>query len=808
MGSYSRRSLGTKSGDLPGESTGGYYTREAVGSPSSVDPLTDSRLMPLARRTIAVVGLLLVVQLAMAERVSHADEKAGDSKSPVHWSLTAIQRPKLPRVKRADWVRNPIDRFVLARLEREGIAPAAEAQRRTLIRRVTLDLLGLPPTPADIEAFLADDSPDAYERLVDRLLASPRYGERWARPWMDLCHYADSDGYLTDQPRPVAWRYRQWLVRALNRDLPFDRFTTLQLAGDLLPGSTIEEKIATGFLRQTLSNREGGADLEEFRVEQVVDRTRLVGTVWLGMTVGCARCHDHKYDPISQEEFYQLYAFFDAADEINIDAPLPGQLAAYRPAKRLHDEKRRALLAPLAADLAKLQARWERRLLQAAADPGRDHRWDRQWELLGLIWGGRLGEGQLEGIEMVRLDAAKRTAVQQQRLLDYFLAHGSIIDPPRYDQLKLGELNGRLIKLRKELPELTRAPTIHKAINTRKSFIHEGGDFRAKGDYVFPGTPACLPPLPKDATDRLALARWLVSPRHPLTARVTVNRAWQELFGQGLVGTSDDFGVRGERPLHGELLDWLADDFAARGWSLKSLHRRIVTSATYRQSSRARPELLVRDPNNRLLARQSSLRLSAEAVRDAALSVGGLLSSKIGGPSVRPSQPASVTAEGFGESTWVVSPGEDRYRRGLYTWIQRTSPFAQSITFDAPSPSQSCTRRRRSNTPLQALTLLNDPVFFEAAQHLAVRILREGPSDVAGRIEFAFGLCMARKPSEQERQRLTAFLVRQSSVLRDDSQAAARMFPHKMQGVDSTEAAKWTGLGSVLLNLHEFITRD
>ncbi|MCH8923528.1 MAG: DUF1553 domain-containing protein [Planctomycetes bacterium] len=764
--------------------------------------------MPTACRAIAVVGLLLAAQFALAPRITDAGESAGDLKGAVHLSLAAIRRGELPQVERADWVRNAIDRFVLARLEREEIAPAAEADRCTLVRRVTLDLLGLPPTPAEVEAFVADDSPDAYERLVDRLLASPHYAERWARSWMDLCHYADSDGYLTDQPRPVAWRYRQWLVEALNRDLPFDRFTILQLAGDLLPRSTIDQKIATGFLRQTLSNREGGADLEEFRVEQVVDRTKLVGTVWLGLTVGCARCHDHKYDPISQEEFYQLYAFFDAADEINIDAPRPGQLEAYRPAKHRHDEKRRELLAPLAADVAKLQSRWERRLLQAAADPGRDHRWDRQWELLGLIWGGRLGEGQLEGVEIVRLGISKRTALQQRRLLDYFLAHGSIIDPPLYDKLKLGELNGRLTELRKKLPELTRAPTIHKTLNPRVAYIHEGGDFRMHGDVVRPGTPACLPPLPKHATDRLALARWLVSPRHPLTARVTVNRAWQEFFGRGLVNTSDDFGVRGERPLHGELLDWLAGDFVAHGWSLKSLHRRIVTSATYRQSSRARPALLVRDPSNRLLARQTPLRLSAEAVRDTALAVSGLLSPKIGGPSVRPPQPASVTAEGFGESTWKVSPGEDRYRRGLYTWLQRTSPFAQSTTFDAPSPSRSCTRRRRSNTPLQALTLLNDPVFFEAAQQLAVRVLREGPGDTAGRIEYVFGVCMARKPNEQERQRLTVFLQQQSTILRNDPQAAAKMFPDKIQGVDSTEAAAWTGLASVLLNLHEFITRD
>jgi hypothetical protein len=361
-----------------------------------------------------------------------------------HWAFRPVRRLDLPTLRQPGWVRNPIDRFILSRLEAEGVSPSPEANRATLIRRVTLDLIGLPPTPAEEEAFLQDHRPDAYERLVDRLLASPHYGEKWARPWLDLCHYADSDGYLTDQLRPVAWRYRQWLVDALNRDLPWDQFTIEQLAGDLLPHPTTDQLLATGFLRNTLSNREGGADLEEFRVEQVVDRTMMVGTTWLGLTFGCARCHDHKYDPISQKEFYQLYAYFDSADEVNIDAPLPGELESYRARRPTYERKRAELLQPVRKEIDALQQRWEQKLLEAAMHPARDAVWDRQWEVLGLVWGGDLGEGQLEGTYIVRLERSKRTQDQKDRLLDYFLEMGSVIDPKRFKELKLEEVSKKL----------------------------------------------------------------------------------------------------------------------------------------------------------------------------------------------------------------------------------------------------------------------------------------------------------------------------------------------------------------------------
>jgi hypothetical protein len=732
----------------------------------------------------------------------HAEER------PSHWAFLPIRQVVPPRVKNTFWVRNPIDSFVLASLEAEGLSPAPEADRATLIRRLTLDLIGLPPTPEDVEAFLQDRSPSAYQRLVDRLLASPAYGEKWARPWLDLAHYADTDGYLTDQARPVAWRYRDWLVKALNRDLPFDQFTLQQLAGDLLPEATVETRLATGFLRNTLSNREGGADLEEFRVEQVVDRTRMVGTIWLGLTVGCARCHDHKYDPISQKNFYQLYAFLNSADEVNIDAPLPGEWEPYRAAKPAYDRKRAALLASRARQIADLQARWEKKLRWARDNPGKDHVWDRQWEVLGLIWGGGLGEGQLEGTQIVLIDPGKRTQDQKDRLLDYFLARGSVIDPPRFKELKLAQLSKELNDLKKSLPPITRAPTMCESPVPRQAHVHHRGDFRRPGPAVEPNTLTCLPAFPAGLKrDRLGLARWLLARENPLTARVAVNRAWQELFGVGIVRTSEDFGTQGDLPTHPDLLDWLASEFRNRGWSRKALHRLIVTSATYRQSSRARPELQERDPDNRWLARQRNLRLSAEQIRDTTLAVSGLLSRKVGGPSVFPPQPEVVTRESFANK-WPVSEGADRYRRGLYTYIQRLSPFAQGVTFDAPSPGLTCTRRERSNTPLQALTLLNDPVFFEAARALAVRVHRDQPGAVRQRIDHAFRLCLARGPTKREARRLLSYYRQQLALLQGEPGSAEQLFPHQIRDVPPAEGAAWVGLCSVLLNLHEFITRD
>lgn len=696
-----------------------------------------------------------------------------------HWAYQPIVRPSLPKVADAGTSVNPIDRFAAAH------QLAEEASRVTLLRRVSLDLIGLPPTPEEVSEFVNDQRPGAYERLVERLLASPHYGEHWARPWLDLCHYADSDGYLTDQLRPVAWRYRAWLVDALNDNLPFDQFTIQQLAGDLLPNATIEQKLATGFLRQTLSNREGGADPEEFRVKQIIDRTAMVGEIWMGLTVGCAQCHDHKYDDISQREFYEMYAFLNAADEINIDAPLPKEREPYEAALPEYHRQRQALLAPLAEEVEELQRRWEKKLLWARDNPGQDWYWDRQWELVGLVWGGGLGEGQLEGWQIVMLDPKKRTQLQRDRLLDYFLPKADTIDRVKASELKLGDLNGKLRKLTSALPKVTRAPTMMETQNPRTTFVHLAGDFRDRGEDVSPGTFNVLPPLAGERRDRLALARWLVSPEHPLTARVAINRVWQQFFGRGLVETSGDFGVRGTPPTNPHLLDWLASEFIRSGWDMKQMHRLIVNSATYRQS------------------RKTSVRLSAEQIRDSVLRASGLWDPRIGGPSVKPPQPDSVSEQGYG-NTWNVSAGGDRYRRGLYTWVQRTSPFAMHITFDAPNPNHICTRRDRSNTPLQALTLLNDPVFFEGAAALAKRVHREVDGDDHQRIMHAFRLCLARDPKPNELNVLQGLLQK----LKDDPQLTSQVPAVEDAELGTDTDLAWATLCSVLFNTHEFVTRN
>jgi hypothetical protein len=737
-----------------------------------------------------------------------------------HWAFKAVKTPPVPDVANKDQTRNEIDAFVLSRLEQERITAAPEADRVTLLRRVTLDLTGLPPSPDDVIRFLKDSAPNAYEREIDRLLSLPAYGERWARPWLDLCHFADTDGYLTDQKRPVAWRYRQWLIDALNRDLPFDHFTIEQLAGDLLPQPTQEQLLATGFLRNTLSNREGGADLEEYRVEQVVDRTRTVGTAWLGLTVGCSRCHDHKYDPLTQKEFFQLYAVLDQADEVNLSLPLPGEQAAFEAAFAEYRKKRDTLVASFQPGLDELQKRWEDRMQEAVTHPGVSPTWDRQWEVLGLVWGGELGEGQLEGCVIAQTPWEQRTRDEKDRLQDYFLARGSIIDDAKFAELKLSTLTPQLEELKKSVPWPTRAPTMRQARHARPVHIHTRGDFRVPAELVQADIPRWLRPdvqglasvsdenVPAaQPVSRLDLARWLVSKENPLTARVVVNRMWQEFFGRGLVDPSDDFGLRGEKPSHPELLDWLAAEFMSRGWSVKQMHRLIVTSATYRQSSVARPDLVTIDPQNRLLARQMPLRFSSDQVRDAMLYASGLLESRIGGPSVFPPQPEIVAKEGF-SNVWKTSEGADRYRRGLYTWIQRLSPFAQNVTFDAPAANASCTRRDRSNSPLQALTLLNDPVFFEAAQAMARVALTQPDLTDRERIQWVFHRTVSRDTTESEVETLTEYLREQRRLLAEDAAAAKRLAPIAIETIEQHEVAAWTSLCSIVLNLHEFIVRE
>ncbi len=754
-----------------------------------------------------------------------------------HWAFQPIKRPVPPETVR-NRQRQALDVFIEQRLEQEKVEPSLEADRTTLFRRVTLDLTGLPPTPDVVDEFLADELPDAYERQLDRLFASPKYGERWARPWLDLCHFADTDGYLTDQLRPVAWRYRQWVIDALNRDLPFDQFTIEQLAGDLLPQPTQEQLLATGFLRNTLSNREGGADLEQYRVEQVVDRTQMVGVGWLGLSVGCARCHDHKYDPITQKEFYQFYAFLDQADEVNLYLPLPGEAEKFAAAIEEHERQRAEIVAPYQPGVDELQKQWEAKLIEVFANPELDATWNRQWEVLGLVWGGNMGEGQLEGCVIARTPWDQRTPDEHARLQEYFLGNGALVDPKRFDELKLSELRSKLVQHRTKIAWPTRAPTTRQARFHRPVHIHQRGEFRVPGELVQPGTFAFLPraignvamgarvggfatarndlpPAPSNAQydastepTRLDLAHWILSPDNPMTARVVVNRLWQEFFGRAIVDPPSDFGLRSQPPSHPELLDWLASEYRRREWGTKAMHRLVVTSATYRQSSQARPELNDRDPNNRWLARQATLRFTSDQVRDVTLAVSGLLQDRVGGLSVFPPQPDEVMNEGFYQHGWKASEGADRYRRAVYTWIARLSPFAQNVTFDAPPTNAICTRRDRTNSPLQALTLLNDPVFFDAAKGMSRRVLTETNGDTEPGVTQLFRWSLGRSPSDHERTVLANYYATQLAALKERPETVEKLAPDVVDAARRIEQAAWTSTASVLLNLHEFITRE
>lgn len=665
-----------------------------------------------------------------------------------HWAYQPIRRPPLPHVGLSGWARNGIDTFILARLEKERLTPSPEADRPTLIRRLSFDLLGLPPSPEQVDAFVNDSRTDAYERLVDRLLASPQYGERWGRHWLDMARYADSDGYEKDTGRPYAWRWRDWVIGALNSDMPFDQFTIAQLAGDLVPNATLEDKIATGFHRNTLTNKEGGVDQEQFRVEALVDRVNTTGKVFLGTTVGCAQCHDHKYDPFSQREYYELIAFFNSDREVDLPAPFAGEEPVFK----------------------KQKAAWD---------------------------------------------------AEKQKLKNAVDEYKKGMKTPNPKDAKLAQLTKRVTDHDKKMPRLAYAQTLALGPG-RKTHVLVRGDFLRPGVEVKAGTPGVLPQVKtgRDAT-RIDLARWLVNKDNPLTPRVTVNWVWQRFFGRGLVATLEDFGTQGDRPTHPELLDWLASEFTAvppgqirtdlpesrsRAWDLKHLHRLIVASATYRQSSKETPQLLVRDPLNVFLARQSRMRFEAELLRDNVLAVSGLLTPKIGGPSVRPPQPAGIAELSYANSVkWVDSTGPDRQRRGVYTWFQRTSPYPMLMTFDAPDGNLSCVRRERSNTPLQALTLLNDPVFVEGARAFADRLLRAAPSSPQKRIDLAFRACVARQPTSAERSILANLYANFLRDCQEHPQAALKLaFP----AANPTEVAATIALARALMNLDEFVTRE
>ena len=654
-----------------------------------------------------------------------------------HWAYVKPARPPLPEVKNKDWPRNDIDRFILARLEREGLSPAAEADRTTLLRRVSLDLTGLPPSPAEVDAFLGDRSQDAYEKVVDRLLASPHYGEYQARPWLDMARYADTNGYEKDERR-TAWPYRDWVINAFNRDLPFDQFTVEQIAGDLLPNATPAQKVATGFHRNTMVNTEGGTDDEEFRVAALVDRVNTTLEVWMGTTIACAQCHNHKYDPFAQKEYYQLLAFFNGTEDRgrSNDPVLP--LAT--PEQAAKSKRLREAMAP-----------WRKLSPRSAAALG--------------IAGVRAAKVRLAALE------AEDAAVQPPTTL-----------------------------IMRELPK------------PRPTHVMVRGNFRTLGERVQPAVPAKLNPLPKGApANRLGLARWLVSPDNPLTARVTVNRLWARCFGRGFVETSEDFGTQGELPTHPDLLDWLALELQERKWSLKAFHKLVVTSATYRQGSHAPPDLYHRDPYNRLYARGPRFRLDAEGVRDNALAVSGLFNRKVGGPSVFPYQPDGVWFNPYSGDRWVTSSGGDQYRRGLYTFWRRTAPYAAFVAFDAPSREVCTERRPRTNTPLQALATLNDRVFVEASAALARRIVAEATGDEA-RVTHGFRLCVSRAPKAAEQAALRLLYEESLAKYRKDPKAAAALakggLPDLPAGSDAAQLAAWTVVANVLLNLDETVTKE
>jgi hypothetical protein len=625
-----------------------------------------------------------------------------------HWAF----EPPAAKVVPAQAEEHPIDGFIRARLESEGLEPSPEADPATLIRRVSLDLIGLPPSPGEAAAFLHDREKDpekAYRDLVDRLLNSPQYGERWGRWWLDQARYADSNGYSIDAPRQI-WKFRDWVIGALNDGMPFDQFTIEQLAGDLLPDATESQKIATGFHRNTQINQEGGIDKEQFRIDSVFDRVATTGTVWLGLTIGCAQCHDHKFDPIEQREYYQLFAFLNSQEEPTMKVFDPNvDVSGLSEELKELEQRLAALMKEQAGELAA----WEAELTPAIRK--------------------NMSPSIVKILDVV---SGKRTFAQNRAL---FASSIGAVGPFRV-------LNDRYTELDTMLNGGVTTMVLKESAVPRKTHVLIKGDFTRPAEEVFPGTPAVLHPFasPGDRRpNRLDLAKWIMSPENPLTARVIVNRVWQQYFGRGLVETENEFGMQGTAPSHPELLDWLAVSFREGGWKMKDLHRLIVTSATYRQSSVQRPDLREKDPGNYLLARQQRLRLDAEIVRDVALAASGLLSSKIGGPPVYPPIPDGVMGQGQVKRTWQVSKGEDRYRRGLYTFVYRASPPPSLTVFDAPDGFSSCTRRIRSNTPLQALTLLNDAAFFECSTALGKVLERDG-------VEQAFLRCTSRKPSAGE----------------------------------------------------------
>jgi mono/diheme cytochrome c family protein len=909
-----------------------------------------------------------------------------------HWAFVPPVRPPVPTISNASWARNPIDNFIFARLAKESLSPSPEADKATLFRRLSLDLIGLPPTIEELNAFLADKSPNAYEKQVDRLLASPHYGERWARVWLDAARYADSNGYEKDAPRSV-WFYRDWVLRAFNQDLPYNQFIIDQIAGDLLPHPTQDQVVATGFLRNSMLNEEGGVDPEQFRMEAMFDRMDAIGKGILGLTIQCAQCHNHKFDPLKQEEYYRMMAFLNQTSEASAVVYKPDQLMKRAEILRntseiedklrrdhpdwqkrmaawetsvVHDQPDWTVMRPEVDDISTGGSRYLPQSdgsflalgyappfhkvkftekvtvsnitafrLEVLADPnlpcsgpGRSINGtgvlsefeadaapvndptkivkvkfvkatsdlelppaplpERYQSKSGTVkmggpaafaidgkdstgWSTDAGPGLRNQSRKVVFVADKPIGFPGGTILHIYLtqnggnedkddngqnslgrmrlsfstAENAVADPlPQSvrnilaipaDQRSPAQIraifsywrkqapewssqNDQIAALWREYPEGESQLVFSQREQPRETHILQRGNFLTPGAVVQPGVPAFLPPLPPDAPpNRLTFANWLVARNSPTTARSIVNRIWQSYFGTGIVATSENFGTQSDPPSHPELLDWLAVQFMDDGWDLKKLHRLIVTSSTYKQASSVSPEILAKDPANRLLERGPRFRVDAEIVRDIALDASGLLDPEIGGPSVHPYAPEFLflPPASYARKTWIEDHGPERYRRALYTFRFRSTPYPILQAFDAPNGDFACVRRARSNTPLQALATLNEPVFVESARALALRTLHAGGNTDSDRLSYAFRLCVSRKPSSQEQEVMLAFLQKQEQRLSTGWLSARELTGFAVTDktplppdVTPNQWAAWTAVSRVLLNLDETVTKE
>ncbi len=726
-----------------------------------------------------------------------------------HWAYEPPRKAVIPVGA------NGVDVLVGRRLAEVGLSPSPEADRRTLIRRLHADLLGVPPTPAEVAAFEQDRAPDAYARLVERTLANPHYGERMAIGWLDVVRFADTIGYHSDNPRNV-WPYRDWVIASFNANKRFDRFTLEQIAGDLLPDANQETRVGSAFNRLLLSTEEGGAQPKDYESRMLADRVRAIGTAWLGQTTGCAQCHDHKFDPFTQRDFYALGAFFADVKEAAVGRREEGMLVTtpeQAAQVKVHDAAvatAQRAVAARAAEIDAAQAEWEKSIASGSGDAPQPAAPARKGKA------GRAAATETPALPRdvaaaLRKPAGKRTGREQQAVRTHFRAKVSPVARTELDALATAEAARQ--RYLAELPHclVTEAAPAKRTVR----ILPRGNWMDETGEVVKAALPGYLPGPDFGGREptRLDLARWLVARDNPLTARTVVNRLWKQFFGTGLSKVPSDLGAQGEPPPNAALLDWLACEFMDSGWDVKHIVRTLVSSATYRQVSTAAPAALAADPENREHARQSRFRLEAESVRDYALATGGLLSTRIGGPSVKPYQPDRYWENlNFPTRDYVTDRGEAQYRRGVYVWWQRTFLHPSLLAFDAPSREECAAERNRSNLPQQALVLLNDPTYVEAARGLAARILAEGGATDAARFDWAWQRALQRAPQAGELRAVTALLADHRGVYRADAAAVTALLATGdaplPADVDRAELAAWTHVARVLLNLHEFITRE